>query len=97
MPPINLNENENLMLEDSGFVEIFKEHGNQILEKIKSKNPETNYDVQEKSISIVRDLCDESFINPVKNYAYEKNITVEQVLYFGGIYARDKYFEKFGS
>ena len=96
MPPISLTEKGMDALTESGFIKMFGKHGDNILEKVRNSNPATEYDVQEKSVSVVRDLCDESFINPVKDYAYEKGMNVEHVLYFGGIYARDKYFKKFG-
>ena len=97
MPPISLNENGKEMLTASGFLRIFETHGDEILEEIRKCNPATNYDVQEMAIKTVISLSDNPDINPVKNYAYKKSITVEKVLYLGGIHARDMYFKKFGA
>ena len=101
MSPISLNEMGQKMLIDSGFIKIFETHGDQILEKIMKNignyNLATNYDVQEMAIKTVISLSDNPDINPVKNYAYKKSITVEKVLYLGGIHARDMYFKKFGA
>ncbi|MCK5300073.1 MAG: hypothetical protein KAJ54_02885 [Candidatus Aenigmarchaeota archaeon] len=97
MPPISLNENGKEMLTASGFLRIFETHGDEILEEIRKCNPATNYDVQEMAIKTVISLSDNPYINPVKDYAYKKGKSVENILYFGGIHARDMYFEKFNA
>lgn len=90
---LSLSDKGESVLKSSGFINMFEDHRDEILRKIKDSKPHTKYDVQENATNIVMDLKDEDYMRPIKDYAYQKEESVEEILFIGGIYARDRYFE----
>ncbi len=91
--PIKITPQGKKALKESGFIDIFSEHKTKILDRIKHKNLQTDYDVQQYAINVVFVLSDEPFMEPLKKYAYQKGEPLSELLYIAGIYVRDEYLK----
>ena len=79
------------LVEKSGFLKILKENRDIIVNAVKARNPQTNYDIQKFSKDILlKDFINDSMMKPVKNYAFEKNMSVETILEPAGLLVRDE-------
>lgn len=85
------------ILQNSGILDIAKTKREELMKQIKEKSPKTAYDVQE----ITKSLFENLKLNPeeetrLKNYAFQKGITLKDILYTGAIYFRDIALEEIG-
>lgn len=95
--PIRLTPLGMEILQDSGILNIAKGRKEDLMKKIREKSPKTAYDVQE----ITKILFDNLQLIPseetiLKNYAFQKGITLKDILYTGAIYFRDIALEELG-
>ena len=73
---------------------IFDKHKNFLSQKIKEKNPQNEYDIQQISLAIVKEHI-ENIVKPnevdiMKKIAYEKGLLFEDVISIFGVYLRDQ-------
>jgi len=88
--PTQLNDEGKNILKDSGVKKIIKEHLEQIIEDVKSKNPGNAYQAQEHIIEVVRQLKEIPSLNEtLENGAFNSGVSVETVLYVGAVDIRD--------
>ncbi len=92
--PIKLTEFGEELMKDSGFVEIIKnpEKKDYLIKFVRAKNPQTNYDIQEFSMAVMKELANnnDTIAVPLKNYAYNKGLTLDLILNSAGIVLRDE-------
>lgn len=90
--PTRLTDYGETLMKDSGFYEILKNNSAFFVDLVKSKNPSTNYDIQELSRKVLKELTDSNntLILPLKNYAYNKGLPLEILINTAGIVLRDE-------
>ncbi len=79
-------------MKDSSFYEILQNNSAFFVDLVKSKDPSTNYDIQEFSRRVLKELTDSNntFILPLKNYTYNKGLPLEILVNTAGIVLRDE-------
>ncbi len=94
--PMQLNERGEMILDKSGIKEIIDKHLDELFIKVKEKNPENAYQVQERSNKVVYKLENKQGILPIlENGAYKTGVDIDTVLAVGGLYLRDLILPKF--
>jgi len=90
--PVRLTEYGETIMRESGFNEILKQNTKFFVDLVRGKNPQTNYDIQEYSKSVINELVNAN--NPLtislKNYAYNKGLPLEIIVNSAGILLRDE-------
>lgn len=78
-------------MQESGFYKIAEQHKRTLIDLVKAKNPKTDYDIQEFSIQILKELANASnpIVFPLKNYAFQKGLVLDIILQAAGIVLRD--------
>jgi len=93
--PRALNDYGKQILTQSGIGTIVDDQLDNIVEKVRAKNPENAYQVQEMVLDVVQKLIEDDKIkNEVEQAAFKSGVTVDVVLLVGGIYIRDKVLDK---
>lgn len=93
--PLVLNDAGNKILRDSGIDKIIQQNYQDILNKVKERNPENAYKAQEDIIDIVKDLKNfPDLINVIELGAFSSGSDVDTVLFVGAIDIRDKILEE---
>lgn len=87
--PITLSEEGSNLLKRSGADKFVLEHKDELVEKIKDKNPKSAYDVQELANKVVETLADDERIIDLKNFAFQERINISVIFMVMGIYLRD--------
>lgn len=90
--PIALTPLGEEVVRDSGILEILRSKEENLIASLRSGNPQTAYDVQERILVMftVQGLSltvEEQ--NRLKEYAYTKGLTIDQVLYAGALRFRE--------
>ena len=90
--PTKLTDYGETLMQESGFYEILKNNSAFFVNLVKEKNPSTNYDIQELSRKVLKELTDtnNTLILPLKNYAYNKGLPLEILVNTAGIVLRDE-------
>lgn len=90
--PTRLTDYGETLMQDSGFYEILKNNPAFFVGLVKSKNPSTNYDIQELSRKVLKELTDSNnaLVLSLKNYAYNKGLPLEILVNTAGIVLRDE-------
>lgn len=93
--PLALTEAGEALVKDSGFMKIFDVIKDELVEKLESQSPSSQYDVQEKARKILSwDMANDVRFEPVATWAYKNGKDLNQILRLGGLPLRDYYFEK---
>lgn len=93
--PRALNDFGKKVLNESEVRTIIGPKLDQIVESVRSNNPENAYQVQEMVLDIVQELKDNTEIrNAIEQAAFKSGVSVETVLLVGGIDIRDKVLKK---
>lgn len=89
--PTRLTEYGEQMMQDTGLYRIVEDNKGFLIDLIKGRNPKTNYDIQEFSFAVLKELAvnNNQIIFPLKNYAYQKGLVLDIVLQAAGIVLRD--------
>lgn len=89
--PMSLTEYGEQLMRESGFYQIAEQNKRLLVDLVKGKNPKTNYDVQELSYQVLKELATQNdpIAVPIKNYAYEKGLALDFLLQTAGIVLRD--------
>lgn len=90
--PTMLTDYGETLMKDSGFYEVLKKNSVFFVDLVKRKNPSTNYDIQEFSRKVLKELTDlnNPLILQLKNYAYNKGLPLEILINTAGIVLRDE-------
>lgn len=93
--PRELNDEGERIFKQSRIQKIIDEKLDYLISEIEKLNPQTAYDAEKFTESVMDDLKnDTSIIESLKNGAYEAGTDIDVVLFIGSIYLRDKYLEK---
>lgn len=89
--PTRLTDYGEQMMQDSGFYKILEDNKRILIDLVKGKNPKTNYDIQEFSLFVLKDLAasNNPIIFPLKNHAYQKGLVLDIILQAAAIILRD--------
>lgn len=90
--PLKLTEYGETLMRESGFYDILSKNHRFFVDLVKSKNPQTNYDIQEFSMSVLKELAmaNNVLAIPLKNYAFSKGLPLDIILNSAGIVIRDE-------
>ena len=95
--PRALNDFGKKVLGESEIRRIIEPKLPQIVESVRTNNPENAYQVQELVLDIVQELKDNTEVrNAVEQAAYKSGVSVEMVLLVGGIDIRNRVLEELG-
>jgi hypothetical protein len=90
--PLHVTEYGDDLLKESGFYEILKDHGKELIQMVKDRKPATNYDIQKDSIDVIEEILgsDHDMTLPLKEYAYSKGVDLSVIALPAGIALRDE-------
>ncbi len=90
--PLKLTEYGQKLIDESGFETLLEKCRDMLVTKVKDKKPKTNYDIQQESINVVKELLhsDEETLNPLKDYAFNNGLKVDILIPPAGIVLRDE-------
>lgn len=90
--PLKLTDYGTKIIEDSGFKVILTECKDTLVKKVKDKDPKTNYDIQEQSIEVIREILDSDneMLKPLKDYAFNNGLPLDIIIQPAGIVLRDE-------
>lgn len=95
--PRQLSELGKKVLVDSSIEQTLDPLFDQILEQVKSLNPENPYQAQESLFDVVQSLkSDEGLRSAIENGAFLSGHSPEEVLFVGALNIRDKVIESLG-
>ena len=83
--PVRLTDYGETLMKESGFTDVLKINSTFFVDLVKGKNPLSNYDIQEFSKKVLRELTDSNnqLLTPLKNYAYIKGLPLEILINSG--------------
>lgn len=88
--PISLSEKGEEMLIKSGANKFVLDNLQELVKKIKEKDPKSAYDVQEISKDVIKSMtADDKFI-PLKDYVYKEGIELDAIIIVMSIFLRDQ-------
>ncbi len=87
--PLSLTEKGEQLLKSSGSDKFVLDNKDDLVQKIKEKNPKTAYDVQVASREVVESIQNEDRFNSLKDYAYKEGIDLEAIFIVMSLYLRD--------
>jgi len=89
---IRLTEEGKTALQESGFIELFQNEHDKIVNLIKEKNPSTKYDAQQYSINVIISLPNRDDINTnqLKSYSYKEGKALSDLLTAAGVYVSEE-------
>lgn len=90
--PIKLTEYGENLMKESNFYDTLGKDKKGFVDLVIAKNPQSNYDIQEFSRKVLKELSDSNspLISSLKNYAYNKGLPLEILLNSAGIVLRDE-------
>ena len=87
--PVTLTDKGEELLKRSGSDKFVLENKDELINKIKEKNPKTAYDIQLFAREIIEGLQNEDRFNQFKNFVYKEGIDLETIFIVMSIYLRD--------
>lgn len=90
--PLKLTEYGQKLIDESGFETLLQANRDQLVQKVKAKQPKTNYDIQQQSIDVIKELLhgDDEMLNPLKDYAFNNGLKLDIIIPPAGIILRDE-------
>lgn len=90
--PLHVTEYGDKLLRDSGFYDLLQRNRKQLVQLVKDRNPKSNYDIQQDSTEVVKDLLssDDEMALSLKEYVYNNGLDVSVVISPAGIALRDE-------
>jgi len=88
--PISLTAKGEDVLKKSGADKFVIENLNELIQKIKEKNPMTAYDVQEYSYHVIQSLTNDWRINHLKDFAFKEGMDLEAIFRVTALFLRDR-------
>lgn len=92
--PIQLTEQGWNLVKDSGAYEIFERNCDKYLTELEAKEPNSQYDTQEKAYQIMSDKFNAPEFKPIEDWAFNHGKTTDEIIRILGYPLRDYYFEK---
>jgi hypothetical protein len=92
--PLSLTDYGKKIINETGFVNIFDDVKDNLVEKLEEKKPANKYDIQEQARELMGEMTDYSPFQSIKTNAFNKGFDYTQILRAGAILLRDYYFEK---
>jgi hypothetical protein len=94
--PVSLNEKGAKLMQDSGMKNVIDENIALFVAQIEeSEQNKTPLDVEKLAFYVLKKRENDDCMNIVKNYLYNNpKEEIDTLIFLGGIYLRDKYFEK---
>lgn len=79
-------------MKESGFYDILIKNRKFLVDAVKDKKPKTNYDIQEFSTLVIKELVNINDTNLIslKNYSFNKGLPLEIIVNSAGIVLRDE-------
>ncbi len=87
--PIQLNEKGRSFLSESEADKFVLENKDELVNKIKEKNPKSAYDIQVYAREVVESLRDDDRFTKFKNFVYQKGDELEPIYIVMSLYLRD--------
>lgn len=87
--PISLTQKGQEILMNSGAKKFVLENLQELVGKIKEKNPHTAYDVQVASRQVVESLQNDTRFVPFKNYVYKEGLDLDPIFIVMSLCLRD--------
>lgn len=91
--PLALTERGIRFLNESGAKKFVDDNFRDLLQQVEGMNPQTAYDVQEDSKSVIEKLRDDSRLNPLKEWLFKDGSTLDDLFFVMSIHLRDKVLE----
>jgi hypothetical protein len=88
--PISLTERGLDLLKNSGGQAWISTNRDSLLAALKAKNPQSPYDVQEFSKQVLKEKEADPLMSPLKDYAYQQGLDLNDILLVMGIHLRDE-------
>lgn len=90
--PLQVTEYGDKLMKESGFYDILKSHSEMLVGAVVKKKPKTNYDIQESSIEVIKDLLGKSepVLVQLKKYAFDNGLEVDMLIPPAGVTLRDE-------
>ena len=94
--PVSLNDyGEKILKESTGDSFVINNLDN-LVEKIKRKNPGSAYDVQVYAKDVISEVSSEDRFVPIKDYAFKEGLDLEVLVVVMGVYLRDLALSRLG-
>jgi len=96
--PRQLNETGQGILNSSGIKEIIDGKKDELLDIVKTHNPNNSYDAEQTILDVVANLQKHfpDVVDDLKNGAFRSGMNIPTVLYVGGVYLRNLIFPDLG-
>ena len=94
--PVTLTDRGNKILAESGGKKFVDDNYAELKKNVEDINPQTSYDIQEISHTIIERLKDDARINGIKDYLFKEGMQLSEIVDVLGIYLRDKILEERG-
>jgi len=89
--PLVMTDYGKRLVDKSGFPKVFEQNKVRIVNSVKSRRPQTNYDIQEYSKEVLfQDFFNDPMMKPVKDYAYKNSLSVNIILETAALMVRDE-------
>ncbi len=90
--PLRLTEYGEQLIDETGFNKILSDNKIELINLVKGRNPQTNYDIQEYSTQVMKELVrsNNPIVKPLKEYAFQKGLMLDIILDSAGIVLRDE-------
>ncbi len=92
--PLSLSEFGQKLIKDSGYETIFPSVRDDLVTKLETMQPRTQYDVQEMARALMDSLTEYPSFSPLKTFAFNNGVDFPQILRAGAILLRDYYLSK---
>src|SRR3989344_6840743 len=87
--PISLSENGKTLLSKSGADRFVLENQEDLVNKIREKNPHSAYDVQSYARAVVEEIQNEPRFKPFKDFAFKEGVNLEPIFIVMSLFLRD--------
>jgi len=90
--PLKVTDYGESLLKESGFYDVMAKNATALVESVKAKNPRTNYDIQESSFEVIRELLEtaDNLLVPLKKYVFNSGMEIEVLVPPAAITLRDE-------
>jgi len=96
--PRRLNERGKEILIKSGIKELVETNRSRLLEMVRAKNPTNAYDAEQAIMTVMADFPKQfpDTVVHLKDGAFRSGVTIDTLLYVGGLHLRDEIFPDLG-
>jgi hypothetical protein len=87
--PLSITDKGFRALLESGGMDYINANKSSLIQRIKDQHPKTAYDVQELSISLIREQKDTDDFMKIKDYTFYNGLELESIILTIAVYVRD--------